>query len=378
MSTVRFCSAAKASLLWARFFYSLLDMDEQRRYSLCMAGIKDLAGAYERVSAIIQARLADFKALYATRDDEALFAEMCFCVCTPQTNAHRAWDAAALLKKRGLLARGGEARPALLNESAIAELRGRVVGVTGKTVDFRGQVQHNFNSISLLDPAKYPPAQYVAHSAVPLPVLRSRFDSLVDGCREDIRGFLRFVFDGERGKAFSEAPAAVTNHHAYAHGLLEHTVTVTESARAMALQYKTVYPELDVSVVVAGALLHDLGKITSYAMTPAPEITLPGAALDHIAIGYAEFTRLAGEANLPRDAAIHLGHIILSHHGHKEFGSPVVPSTLEALIVASADALDFLLFCWKDATGDMPAGQSVSAFSHVAQRRFWRPEPGER
>ena len=87
-------------------------MDEQRRYSLCMAGIKDLAGAYERVSAIIQARLADFKALYATRDDEALFAEMCFCVCTPQTNAHRAWDAAALLKKRGLLARGGEARVA--------------------------------------------------------------------------------------------------------------------------------------------------------------------------------------------------------------------------------------------------------------------------
>jgi 3'-5' exoribonuclease len=271
-----------------------------------------------------------------------------------------------------------EARPALLTESAIADLRGRVVGVTGKTVDFRGQVQHNFNSISLLDPAKYPPAQYVAHSSVPLPVLRSRFDSLVDDCREDIREFLRFVFDGERGKAFSEAPAAVTNHHAYARGLIEHTVTVTESARATALQYKTVYPELDVSIVIAGALLHDIGKITSYAMTPVPEITLPGAALDHIAIGYAEFSKLADEANLPRDAAIHLGHIILSHHGHKEFGSPVVPSTLEALIVASADALDFLLFCYKDATGDMPAGQSVSAFSHVAQRRFWRPGTGER
>ena len=64
------------------------------------------------MSAVIQARLADFKALYAAGDEEALFAEMCFCVCTPQTNAHRAWDAAALLKKRGLLARGGQARVA--------------------------------------------------------------------------------------------------------------------------------------------------------------------------------------------------------------------------------------------------------------------------
>jgi N-glycosylase/DNA lyase len=95
-----------------RFNVALLDTDRQRCYSLNMAAIKDLTDAYEKVSGIIQARLKEFKAVYAAGDDEALFAEMCFCVCAPQTNAHRAWDAAELLKKRGLLLKGGEMRVA--------------------------------------------------------------------------------------------------------------------------------------------------------------------------------------------------------------------------------------------------------------------------
>jgi 3'-5' exoribonuclease len=270
-----------------------------------------------------------------------------------------------------------ESRPALLSEPRINELRGDVVGITGKTVDFRGQVQHNFSAISLLDQAKFPPSKFVAHSDVPLPVLHSRFESLIEQCGQEVRDFLRFVFDGPRGKLFSDAPAAVTNHHAYAHGLLEHSVTVTEAARAMAEHYKTVYPSIDVSIVVAGALLHDLGKIASYSMTPIPEITLKGAVLDHIAIGYAEFSKLAEEAKLSPATTIQIGHILLSHHGQKEFGSPVLPATPEALIVASADELDFRLFCWRDATKEMRQGQNVSGFSHAAQRRFWRPEQAE-
>jgi len=266
-----------------------------------------------------------------------------------------------------------ESRPASLAESRVNDLRGFVVGVTGKTADFRGQVQHNFNAISLLDQEKFPASKFIAHSDIPLPVLDERFESLVEACSPVIRDFLRFVFGTPLGKAFREAPAAVMNHHAYAHGLLEHSVTVTEAARAAAAHYKNVYPSIDVSVVIAGALLHDIGKVASYAMSPVPEITLQGAVLDHIAIGYAEFVRLSGEAKLPQPVATQIGHILLSHHGQKEFGSPVLPATLEALIVASSDELDFKLFCWKDATGEMPKGQNISAFHHAAQRRFWRP-----
>ena len=84
------------------------------------------------------------------------------------------------------------------------------------------------------------------------------------------------------------------------------------------------------------------------------------------------FSKLAGEAGLPDCVRTHLGHIMLSHHGQKEFGSPVLPSTPEALIVSMADELDFRLFCWRDATRDLAPNQEISAFHFAAQRRFWR------
>ena len=266
-----------------------------------------------------------------------------------------------------------ESKPDMLTESQINSLKGKVVGITGKVADFRGQLQYNFNAITLMNQEKYPPAQYVAHSEIPLPVLKERLESMIDSCRPEIRDFLKSVFDGETGRAFWSAPAAVSNHHAYAHGLLEHSLAVTDSAKTMADTYADIYPSLDIDIVVAGALLHDIGKIYAYSISPIPEITLPGAVLDHIALWYAAFDRLACEANLTSDLKLQIGHILLSHHGQKEFGSPVLPATLEALIVSAADELDFRLFCWKDAVKDLLPGQNISAFHFAAQRRFWRP-----
>lgn len=265
-----------------------------------------------------------------------------------------------------------ESKPDMLSEEQINGLKGKAVGITGKVADFRGQLQYNFNAISLLNQEKFSPTQYIPNSDIPLPVLVERLDVLIDACRPQVKDFLRFVFEGERGKAFRNAPAAVTNHHAYAHGLLEHTLTVAESAKAMASIYLDIYPTLDIDIVVAGALLHDLGKIDTYTMSPVPEVTLVGAVIDHIAIGYAAFSKLAEEAKLPQSLNLQIGHIMLSHHGQKEFGSPILPATLEALIVSAADELDFRLFCWKDAVKDLLPGQEISGYHFAAQRRFWR------
>ncbi|MDR3354067.1 MAG: HD domain-containing protein [Synergistaceae bacterium] len=269
-----------------------------------------------------------------------------------------------------------ENKPDMLSEAQISSLKGHTVGVTGRVSDYKGQLQFSFNAISLLNQSKFPPADYIAVSGIPEPVLSQRLDAVISTCGEVIRDFLRFVFSGDRARAFSIAPAAVSNHHAYAHGLLEHTLTVTDSARGIAGIYRDVYPSIDIDIVTAGALLHDLGKIDSYSMSPMPEITLAGAVLDHIAIGYSMFSVLAGEAGLPEGIRIHLGHIILSHHGQKEFGSPVLPSTPEALVVSMADELDFRLFCWRDATRDLALNQDISAFHFAAQRRFWRAGGG--
>jgi 3'-5' exoribonuclease len=267
-----------------------------------------------------------------------------------------------------------ENKPDMLSESQVMALKGHTVGVTGRVSDYKGQLQFNFNAISLLNQSKFPPEEYVACSDVPQQVLAQKLDAVIGRCDGAIRDFLRFVFSGDRLRAFSNAPAAVSNHHAYAHGLLEHTLTVTDSARNIAETYKNAYPSIDMDIVTAGALLHDLGKIDSYSMSPMPEVTLAGAVLDHIAIGYSMFSKLADETRLPGGIRIHLGHIMLSHHGQKEFGSPVLPATPEALIVSMADELDFRLFCWRDATRDLTSRQEISAFHFAAQRRFWRVE----
>ncbi|MDR1884639.1 MAG: HD domain-containing protein [Synergistaceae bacterium] len=268
-----------------------------------------------------------------------------------------------------------ENKPDMLSESQITDLRGRTVGITGRVSDYRGQLQFSFNAISLLNQNKYQPSGYVAHSDVPRHELEEGLDAMIGRCGEPIRSFLERVFSGDRREAFIEAPAAVSNHHAYASGLLEHTLMVTESARSIAAAYRDVYQSMDMDIVTAGALLHDLGKIESYAMSPMPEMTLAGAVLDHIALGYAACDRLAEEAGLPEAVRRHIGHIMLSHHGQKEFGSPVLPATPEALVVSAADELDFRLFCWKDATRDLAANQNISAYHFAAQRRFWKVSP---
>ncbi len=268
-----------------------------------------------------------------------------------------------------------ETKPEPLSMESIISLKGKTLGVTGKVSDYRGQNQYSFSALSLLNQEKFPPAKYVAHSPISQDVLVARYESLLAACAGQIGDFVRFVYSGERWKTFRDWPAAVSHHHAYANGLLEHSVSVAQLAKSMADVYSDPDTTLDVSIVIAGALLHDLGKLESYSMQPIPDITLDGAVHDHVAIGYARLIQLAAEFGLDAQTTTHLGHILLSHHGQKEFGSPVLPATPEAIIVSYADGLDFHLFCWKDAVKDMLPGQQMSLFHYGAQRRFWnRPE----
>ena len=261
-------------------------------------------------------------------------------------------------------------QPVKLDPEKAPSFQGKTLGVVGKVVDFRGAGQTTFTALSQLDPRKYPPSHYVPRSPFPVEELEGRFEALVASCGEPVQGFLRRVFSGDLWERFRTFPAAVTNHHAYAHGLLEHTVSVTEAAAVLAASYGPLM-SLNRDLVVAGGLLHDLGKLEAYAMNPVPEMTLPGAVLDHIALGYVRFAELAREHRLPQETTLAVGHILLSHHGQREFGSPVVPATPEALVVSAADELDFRLFCWADAFRDAPEDQPISPFNAATQRRFW-------
>lgn len=262
----------------------------------------------------------------------------------------------------------------------IKDLKGQSIGINGQVGDYRGKIQFTLNQIFILDQEaeEYRPSNFTQASPMTLEALTTFFRQLIDKCEGECGDFLRSVYDEESDlwKKFQTLPAAVTHHHAYTHGLIEHTLNVASLAYNMALSYQNSPEPPDINFVIAGACLHDLGKLDTYLLSPAPSMTLDGTVIDHIARGYVKFCALAEKFNLSPATKTHLGHILLSHHGKREFGSPVLPATKEALIVAAADNLDFLLACYDNATcllkGGLSPDESISDYDKSAERRFWK------
>ena len=252
-------------------------------------------------------------------------------------------------------------------------MNGRSLGLRGQVSEFNDKLQYNFNIVYFVDQEKYPPHEFVQRSPIPVETLLKGLDEILGQCGE-LEAFVRSVLesDGIR-RDFESFPAAVSHHHAYTAGLLEHTISVARAAVAMAdASIASGYP-VDRGIVAAGALLHDLGKLDAYRLSPMPQMTVPGTVIDHVALGYARFDRLAETFGLEERLRLALGHILISHHGSKEFGSPALPATPEAMIVSSADELDFRLYCWKNAVDQLDDdSDGITDFSYSAGRRFWK------
>jgi 3'-5' exoribonuclease len=274
--------------------------------------------------------------------------------------------------------RFGEKSPLDPDPSGMAALlRNSPVGAIATTSDFRGKLQYQFLEVFLLDPEKYPVSTFIQASPVPLNVMEDELGVMIASCGSEVKGFLEKIFSGDLYRSFRDLPAAVSHHHAYVHGLLEHTLAVTRSARALGEAYRSAGAALDIDIVTAGGLLHDIGKVESYRLDPFPSMTVPGTVIDHIALGFSLFSRLAREHGLKSGTATAIGHILVSHHGRKEYGSPVLPATPEAMVVSSADELDFIMFCWGSFPESGNGEPSISDYHPSAQRRFWRNKNGE-
>ena len=153
-----------------------------------------------------------------------------------------------------------------------------------------------------------------------------------------VKKLLDFYFAGEDFiKDLKDSTAAVQYHHAFKGGLLEHTLAVVKICDAV---YK-IYRDLNYDLLISGAILHDIGKMREYKTVVTTEVTDEGKLLGHITIGYGwVLEKIKQIKGFPEDLKNRLLHIILSHHGHKEFGSPKRPKIMEAFIVYHADHLD--------------------------------------
>ncbi len=166
--------------------------------------------------------------------------------------------------------------------------------------------------------------------------LWTEFNTLIDTIKHDeLRMTVRGVFE-EIGETFRWCPAAVSMHHAYRHGLLEHTLHMARACQALL----PLYPEVDADLALAGILVHDTGKTIEYEGTLATKRSRRGILQGHVVLGY-QLVRKAGlKARLDADRLERLEHIVLSHQGEPEWGAAVYAATPEAVFVSMIDNLD--------------------------------------
>jgi 3'-5' exoribonuclease len=146
-----------------------------------------------------------------------------------------------------------------------------------------------------------------------------------------------FFDDKEFVEDFRNSTAAVKYHHAFRGGLLEHTLSITKICDSLS----RIYHNLNYDLLVCGAVLHDVGKIREYKTVVNTEVTDEGKLLGHITIGYGMvLEKIKQIKGFPDDLKNRLLHIIVSHHGYKEFGSPRRPKILEAFVIFHLDYLD--------------------------------------
>jgi 3'-5' exoribonuclease len=206
----------------------------------------------------------------------------------------------------------------------------------------------------------------VVGSDVPCERLQADLRELLDTVQApQLRALLdRFFGEGsEIWARFREAPAAKVYHQAYRHGLLEHTVSVARAVSAAA----NFFPGIDRDVAVAGALLHDIGKIEAYNDDPlAIDLTDAGRLQGEIPLGYYRVRRQIEEIpGFDPSLAQAVLHIILSHHGSLEHGSPVLPATREAVLVHMIDNLGGRLGSFDRLERELPEGESWSGFDRA-------------
>ena len=213
---------------------------------------------------------------------------------------------------------------------------------------------------------EYRPEDLTVGSDVPLERLESDLRELLATVQEPQLGTLLDRFFGQRSEIWSrfrQAPAAKVYHQAYRHGLLEHTVSVASAVSAAA----NFFPGIDREVAVTGALLHDIGKIEAYNDDPmAIDLTDAGRLQGEIPLGYYLVRREIEEIpGFDPSLAQAVLHIILSHHGSLEHGSPVVPATREAVLVHMIDNLGGRLGSFDRLERELPAGASWSSFDRA-------------
>jgi 3'-5' exoribonuclease len=244
----------------------------------------------------------------------------------------------------------------VLKESA----EGSIVRVEGKIDCFQGRFSPKLSRAAIVPEAELAPGETIDNLVERSPEdpesMWTELQGFIAGIgHAELKATVQAVFD-DMGEGFRTAPAAIAMHHAYRHGLLEHTLRMARAARALL----PLYPEIDPDLAVAGILLHDAGKTIEYEGKITARRSRRGVLEGHVVLGY-QLVRKGGlKAKLDPDRLERLEHIILSHQGELEWGAAAMAATPEAVFVSMVDNLDARMGMVQQALRQAVEGQEFS------------------
>ena len=246
---------------------------------------------------------------------------------------------------------------------------GNVINVIGETNKYRDTLQLKILSASVVPLDEIDVDRFVKAPPISKEELINKFNNYVKSIKnEDCQKLLKYMINKFDDKLYNY-PAAVSIHHEYSSGLLVHSLTMADIAAMLCPIY-----DADYDLVITGCLLHDMGKIIELEGPIVYKYSLEGKLLGHISIMCAEIRKAAEELKITSEVPVLLEHMVLSHHGQQEFGSPVMPLTKEALLLSLIDNLDSKMVVVSKATEDLEPGSFSTKVFPLDNRSFYKPK----
>lgn len=245
---------------------------------------------------------------------------------------------------------------------------GNIVEVMLEVIKYNDSLQGKILSARLLDLDSIDVTKFVKAPPIPKEELINRFNKLVNSIKDkDCKALLDYFLKKYGNKVY-DSPAASSVHHEFSSGLLMHSVCLGEHADYFAKYYNDVNRDL----LVTGALLHDFGKLIELEGPAVYHYTTEGKLLGHISIMCGELRIAAKELGITSEIPVLLEHMVLSHHGQLEFGSPIMPLTREALLLSIIDNLDSKMLVLDKAYEGVSPGEFTQKIYPLDNRSFYK------
>ena len=246
---------------------------------------------------------------------------------------------------------------------------GKVYQINFDILNYRGSLQGKIHSVTEIPQETLDLKEFVKSSSVSLDELHVQIKSYINMIDNKIIKNIIIEMFNIYHKDFFEYPAATKNHHNYLGGLATHTLSMLKLANVM----KDVYPVLSSDLLYGGIILHDMGKIKELSGPFLTEYTTLGKLVGHISIIHAKLCEVATKLNVEdTEEVMLLRHIVLSHHGKLEFGSPVVPLTLESEIIQFIDNIDARVEALTTAFNEIETNEFTPRIFSLENRSFYK------